>query len=67
MQLIEVGARVTARGPHGIRDQVRHGEHCRPRVEGEPVLVEYACAAARQLFSFHHGDVVPAPCEITRR
>ena len=66
MQFVEVGARITARGPHGIRNQVRHGEHRRACVEGESVLVEYACAAARQLFSFHHGDVVPASREVTR-
>ena len=66
-ELVEVGARVTARGPHSVGNQVRHGEHRRPGVEGESVAVEYACAAARQLFSFDHGDVVPAAREVTRR
>jgi hypothetical protein len=65
-QFAKVGARITARGPHGIGDQVRHGEHRRPGVEDEPVLVEYASAAAPQLLTFHHSDVVATAREVTR-
>jgi hypothetical protein len=63
---VEIGSPITARGSHGVRDQVRHGEHRRPCVEGKSVLVEHASTTTRQLFSFDHGDVVPASREVTR-
>ena len=65
MSSFRLNARVTARGPHRIRNQVRHGEHGWPGVEGEAVDVEHARTAAGQLFPFDHGDVVRGP-EVTR-
>jgi hypothetical protein len=62
----EVGTWIAGRSSNGVRDEVGHGEDRRSAVESESVAMDYARAAAWQLFALHHGDVLPAAFEITR-
>ena len=63
----ELGVWVVACGPDCVRDEIWHGEHSRPGVKGESVLMEYTGATAKCLFSLHHSDVVASAGEVTSR
>jgi hypothetical protein len=63
-QFAEIAAAITACSTDGIRDEVRHGEHRGPGLEGESVKVQYPSPAACQLFVLHDCDVAPAAIQL---
>ena len=61
----EGGTWIPGCSSNGVCDEIGHGEHRRPGVEGVSVAMDHT-SATRQLFSLHHSYVVPASCQITR-
>ena len=53
--------------PQRVGDQVRHGQHGRPGVEGEAVAGQHPGPTARHLLALDHGDPMAATGQVARR